>query len=182
MVKGQVISGEFGKILIRQKSDKKIELGELLVAQTDGGKVILQVFDLVYGSQISLLNRELISGLKLEEENDLEFMDPELRNYTLAYLKPLIYVGEDVRLCKTLPKFFSEVRAITENDLKFLIKPNNPIFIGKLRSGSKIMDVDINLDGEKVFSHHILIPGTTGKGKSVLLKCMVGLLNPDSGT
>ncbi len=173
MVKGQVISGEFGKILIRQKSDKKIELGELLVAQTDGGKVILQVFDLVYGSQISLLNRELISGLKLEEENDLEFMDPELRNYTLAYLKPLIYVGEDVRLCKTLPKFFSEVRAITENDLKFLIKPNNPIFIGKLRSGSKIMDVDINLDGEKVFSHHILIPGTTGKGKSVLLKVML---------
>ena len=30
--------------------------------------------------------------------------------------------------------------------------------------------MDINLDGRKIFSHHILIPGTTGRGKSVLLK------------
>ena len=108
MIKGQVISGEFGKILIRQKSDKSLELGELLVADTEDKKVILQVFSLLYGSQISDKNLELISGLKLEEENNLEFMDPKLRNYTLAQLKPLVTTDETgSKLCKTLPSFFS---------------------------------------------------------------------------
>ena len=57
--------------------------------------------------------------------------------------------------------------------MKFLTTPQNPLFIGKLRSGSKILDVDISLPGDMVFAHHILIPGTTGRGKSVLLKVML---------
>ncbi len=173
-IKGQVISGEFGKILIRQKSEKKLELGELLVADSEKSSIILQVFSLLYGSQISQQNRELISGLKLEEDNDLEFLDPNLRNYTLAYIKPLARTGKKgLKLCKSLPSFFSSVRDINKNDLKFMGSPIKPLFIGNLRSGSKNMDVPVNLDGEKVFSHHILIPGTTGRGKSVLLKNML---------
>jgi len=169
MIKGQVISGEFGRILIRQKSDKDIELGELLIADTADGKILLQVFDLLYGSQISQQNLELLSGLKLEEDSSLEFMDPKLRNYNLIAAKNMISLrGNSASVCKTLPSFFSEVREVTNDDLRFLTKPKNPLFIGKLRSGSKIMDVDICLDGEKVFAHHILIPATTGRGKSNL--------------
>tara|TARA_Y100000034_G_scaffold39094_2_gene48169 strand:- start:5462 stop:7045 length:1584 start_codon:yes stop_codon:yes gene_type:complete len=171
MIKGQVISGDFGKIIIRQKSDQKIELGELLIANTPTGKVLMQVYDLLFGSQISQQNLELMSGLKLEQETDLEFLEPELRNYNLALLKPMIFIGgKGAILCKTLPKFFSQVREITSEDLSFLSMPKKSILFGKLRSGSKTLDVNINLDGEKVFSHHILIPGTTGRGKSVLLK------------
>ena len=59
IIKGQVISGEFGKILIRQKSDQNLELGELLVSESKDNKIILQVFDLLYGSQISQQNLEL---------------------------------------------------------------------------------------------------------------------------
>ena len=170
MVKGQVISGEFGKIIVRQKSDKDIELGELLVADTKGGKIILQAHDLVYGSQISQLNLELMSGLKLEENTELDFMDGKLRNYTLSLLNPLLYVHpKGTRLCKTLPHFFSEVREIKKEDLSFLTKPKNPLYFGKLRSGSNVLDVDIYLNGADVFSHHILIAGTTGRGKSVLV-------------
>jgi hypothetical protein len=174
MIKGQVISGELGKILIRKKSEKDLEIGELLISDTKNSKILLQVYSLLYGSQISQQNLELISGLKLEEENDLEFLDPKLRNYTLAYLKPMITLDEKgSKLCKSLPSFFSSVREITKDDLKFLTTPKNPLFLGKLRSGSKILDVDISLPGEKTFSHHILIPGTTGRGKSVLLKVML---------
>lgn len=104
----------------------------------------------------------------------MQFMEPKLRNYALAYLKPMIASDEKgFYLCKSLPEFFSTVREITKEDLKFLDKPKNPLFFGKLRSGSKVLDVDINLPGEEVFSHHILIPGTTGRGKSVLLKNML---------
>ncbi len=92
MVKGRVLSGEYGGILVRQKSDEKIELGELLISDTPDGKILLQVFDLIYGSQISQLNLELISGMKLEEDSDMEMMDANLRNYNLARMKSLALV------------------------------------------------------------------------------------------
>lgn len=171
MIKGQVISGEFGNILIRQKSGENIELGELLIAESADRKILMQVVDLVYGSQISQSNLELISGMRLEEGNELEFMDGELRNYNLAKLKNMITIkGENAVASKDLPGFFSEVREVEKEDLKFLTRPKNPLYIGKLRSGSKVLDLDIFLEGDLVFCHHILIPGTTGRGKSVLVK------------
>ncbi len=170
LIKGQVISGEFGKIIARQKSGEPIELGELLIADSGDGKILLQVYDLVYASQISQQNLELIAGMKLEEETEFELFDPNLRNYMLAMMKTLVTIkGKDAFVSKSLPKFFSEVREVNEQDLSFLTKPKNPLFVGNLRSGSKLLDVSIYLDGEKVFSHHILIAGTTGRGKSVLV-------------
>jgi DNA helicase HerA-like ATPase len=167
VIKGQVISGEYGNILIRQKADQKIELGELLVGETKDDKILLQAINLLYGSQISQQNLELISGMKLEDNEEINFMDAELRNYNLAMLKNLITINEDkARVCKKLPAFFSSVREITEEDLKFLTQPKNPLFIGNLRSGSKVLDFPIYLDGKDVLSHHILVPATTGRGKS----------------
>jgi len=168
-LKGQIISGEFGKICVRQKSSEEIELGELMVVDTPDGRILLQVYDLVFGSQMSQQNLELVSGIKLEEDNNLELFDPELRNYNLAFLKPLIATsGKDAKLCKVLPKFFSPVREVGREDLEFLTKPKNPLFVGNLRSGSKMLDVEIFLPGEDVLSHHILVPATTGRGKSNL--------------
>ncbi len=170
MIKGQVISGGFSKIVVREKSDQKLEIGELLVADTDNSKILLQVYDLIYGSQISQQNLELISGMNLEENTNFNFMDAEIRNYNLALMKNLITISTDkAKICKKLPGFFSTVRQIEKVDLGFLTKPKNPLFAGKLRSGSKTLDVDIFLDGSKVFAHHILVAGTTGRGKSVLL-------------
>ncbi len=168
MVKGQVISGKFGEIIIRQKSDEEFELGELLIAEKDNTKILLQIYELAYGSQISEQNLELISGMKLEENTNIDFFDEKLRNYKLAFAKNLITINEDnVKTSKILPGFFSEVREIKEQDLPFLKKPDNPLFIGNLRSGSKVMDLSIFLQGKDVLSHHVLIPASTGKGKSL---------------
>src|SRR3989338_3464429 len=170
ITKGQVISGEVGKILVRQKSSQKIELGELLIADTSEGKILMQVFDLIYGSQISQQNLELISGFSLEDNKNFDFMDPNLRNYMLARLKSLAAIKNNKAfVSKQMPNFFSEVREVAKDDLSFLTKPENPLFIGNLRSGSKILDVPIYLQGNQVLSHHILIAGTTGRGKSVLV-------------
>ncbi len=170
LIKGQVISGEFGKVIARQKSGESIEIGELLVADSNDGKILLQVFDLIYASQISQQNLELISGMKLEENADFELFDPNLRNYKLALMKSLVALRDKKAfVSKSLPEFFSEIREVQENDLSFLTKPKNPMFVGNLRSGSKTLNFPIYLDGEKVFSHHILIAGTTGRGKSVLV-------------
>lgn len=169
-IKGQVISGEYGRIVARQKSGEGIEIGELMVAEAKDSKILLQVYDLVYGSQISQQNLEMISGMKLEENTEFELFDADLRNYTLAMMKSLVTIKDkNAFVSKSLPTFFSEVRELKEGDLSFLAKPKNPLFLGSLRSGSKLLDVPICLDGEKAFSHHILIAGTTGRGKSVLV-------------
>ncbi len=174
MIKGQVIFGKFGEIQIRQKSDAKIELGEMLIATNGDDKILLQAFDMMYGSQVSRENLELISGMVMEENADLEFMEPHIRNYNIAMLKNLITIsGKTAKTSKTLPSFFSEVREVKKEDLAFLTKPKNPLFVGNLRSGSKVLDVDLFLPGEEVFSHHILIPATTGRGKSNLTSCML---------
>ena len=174
MVKGQVISGKFGEIIIRQKSDEEFELGELLIAEKDNTKILLQIYELAYGSQISEQNLELISGMKLEENTDIDFFNEKLRNYKLAFAKNLITINKDnIKTAKILPGFFSEVREIKEEDLPFLKKPDNPLFIGNLRSGSKVMDLSIFLQGKDVLSHHVLIPASTGKGKSNLTSVML---------
>ncbi|MDP7140786.1 MAG: ATP-binding protein [Candidatus Woesearchaeota archaeon] len=174
MTKGQVISGEFGKILVREKANQEIELGELLIADTKEGKILLQVFDLLYGSQLSQSNLEMVSGINLEEDTDQEFMDAHLRNYNLARMKNLITIKDNKAvICKSLPNFFSPVRQITKEDLSFITKPAKPLYLGNLRSGSKMLDVEIFLPGERVFQHHVLIAASTGKGKSNLMNCML---------
>ncbi len=170
-MKGLIISGDFSRIIVRQKTHETIELGELLVAEVGDEKILLEVFDLHYGSQISQPNLELMSGLKLELENDLELLDPQLRQYILVHCKPLITL--QATACKILPSFFSSVREIKKEDLAFLSVPDNPLQLGFLRSGSKVIDVPVYADGEKIFSHHLLISGTTGRGKSVLMTTLL---------
>ncbi len=169
-MKGMIVSGGFGSILVREKSDNKLELGELLVSDSLNGKILLQVFDLFYGSQLTQQNLELISGLRLEEDASLQLMDEHIREYVLARVKNLIFIQNNkISSCKTLPSVFSFVREVKSEDLTFLTRPENPLFLGFLRSGSKVLDVPIFVDGVKAFSHHLLICGTTGRGKSVFM-------------
>lgn len=170
MTKGLIIGGEFGNILVRQKNESSLELGELLIAENEKGRIILQVFDLLYGSQLSQTNLELASGLKLEEDESLELLDPKLRNYVLARLKTLAFTNNNLASsAKTLPAFFTKVRELERNDVSFLVAPNFPLMLGRLRSGSKVLDVPVCIDGKKTLSHHILVTGTTGRGKSVFM-------------
>jgi DNA helicase HerA-like ATPase len=175
-VVGQIVGGKTAKILVREKSGKRIELGDLLVVEDDTGFLIMQVYNLAYGSQVPQQVLELLAGLKLEGYGtDLTFLEPELRNYVVAEVKALakVYGNGEVRIPKELPRFFSAVRRVRENDLFFLTKPNYPVYLGKVRSGSKVLNVDVFLNGMEAFTHHILIPATTGRGKSNLVKVML---------
>lgn len=171
VAQGIIISGQFGDICIREKNNNPIELGELLIAEKNDTKILLHVFDLIYGSQLDQHQLELISGLKLEEDPTLNFMDQPLRSYVLAKAKNLITLHNNKAIaCKTLPAFFSTTRDVTAQDLTFLTTPQNALTFGQLRSGSKTINVPVTLNGKEVFSHHVLVSGTTGKGKSILMK------------
>ncbi len=178
MIKGQVIGGDFGRIAIRQKHGSKLEIGEVLVAESGDSKMLLQVYDLTYASQLSSQNIEMISGMMIEQEEEFSFMEPELRNYKVAYAKSLLLISDgvtadDPSISKTLPDFFSQVRSLTEKDLSFMKSPKKPIFMGNVRSGSELLDIPVELDGSSVLSHHILIAATTGRGKSNLTSCVL---------
>jgi len=174
-VVGSVISGKHGSILIRQKSGAEVELGDLLLVKHKDASILLQVYDVVYGSQIPGKHLEMISGMKLEGYGaDLDFMDPALRNYVLVQVKAVAKIEDNrVRIPKTLPPFMGNVRHVTKEDFDFLTKPSNPVFLGNIRSGSKVLEVPVYLDGLKAFTHHIIVPATTGRGKSNLVKVML---------
>jgi len=173
-VKGQVIGGRFNEVLARQKTGANLQLGELLVADLGSEKVLLQVYDLLYGSQIPSQYLEMISGMSLEEGTDVQLIDEELRTYKLALLKNLLMIKSNGAVAaKELPPTFSNLREPTKEDLSFLTVQKKPFFLGDLRSGTKRLAVPITLDAESVFSHHVLIVGTTGKGKSVLMSNLI---------
>jgi uncharacterized protein len=178
-IAGQVVGGTVTNILVRQKSDQSIELGDLLVSDSDDGSyLILKVNDLQYGSQVPLPVRELAAGMRLEGySSGVDFMDPKLRNYVCASVKPIAKVfpkNDLVKIPKVMPTFFTSVRFATEKDLAFLsVPPKNPVYLGKVRSGSKVLEVKMYLNGDDAFTHHILIPATTGRGKSNLLKVIL---------
>ncbi|MFH1173736.1 MAG: ATP-binding protein [archaeon] len=174
VVKGQVIAGRFNEVIARQKSGEEFQLGELVIADMQGKKSLLQVYDLLYGSQLPQQHLEMISGLSMDEQADVSLIDEELRTYKLAILKNLLTLeGKTATTAKELPEAFSPLREPTTADLQFLLDQYKPFFLGNLRSGSKTLDLPITLDAEQVFSHHVLIVGTTGKGKSVLMSNLI---------
>ena len=175
---GQVVGGSFGDIVIRQKAGTNLEIGDLMVSEENGSFLILQVFQLEYGSQIQDKMQQMMSGVNLEQGVvDANFYEPDFVNYVLARIKPLARVykeNNDVKIPKSLPSFFNKLRLITKDDLEFLQKEKDSVFVGYIRSGSKVIkEAEVWLPAEDVFSHHMLIPATTGRGKSNLVKTIL---------
>jgi len=165
---GQIIGGSYGEILIRQKSGEKIELGDLLVADD----ILLQVIDLEYGSLLEHRDLARISGMQLEGYGSTEIHEKEVRNFILVRAKPVFDLKKR-SIPKHLPEFFHVLRRAKEEDFQFLEMPENPLYLGKIRSGSKVLNVPVYVDGKSVLTHHILIPATTGRGKSNLVKVIL---------
>ena len=174
MGKGMVIGGGSSAVLVRQKHGEILELGELLLCGEGSTRYLLQVVDLVYGSQLTQQHLELISGLQLEEDPSFGLVDKHLRSYVIAKLKPVVtIIDRQAFMTKSLPEFMTEIRGVIASDVSFITEPPHPLLLGDLRSGSKALSVPVALPGRDVISHHILISATTGKGKSNLASFML---------
>ena len=181
---GSFVSGSFVKLILRKKSDEEFELGQLCVAGSDlNDYSIFQIKDLYYGSQIPDNSLELMAGYGLEYEgSNLKIYETELRNYILAHARELISVKRNQKtkkynlsIPKKLPKFFSDIYELEERHLEFFREEQieSPLSLGKVRSGSNIMDIEVKVDASEVLKHHILIPAATGRGKSNLVKTIL---------
>ncbi|MBS3817400.1 MAG: ATP-binding protein [Candidatus Thermoplasmatota archaeon] len=172
---GQIVGGEYGEVLIRQKSGETIEIGDLLSIED----VILQILDLEYGSLLEQNDIERMSGMELEGYEETSLMEEEIRNYIYAKAKPLVRIKDGkARIPKVLPSFFGNLERVSQEDFDFLEEPENSLYLGKVRSGSQVLNVPIHINGKEALSHHIMIPATTGRGKSNLVKVMLWHLIP----
>ena len=179
MIIGQIVGGTDRSLVIREKKGVNLELGDLVTVEDGGRKYIYMVSVLEYGSLVEDDRLLTSAGSMLEGTNpNVEIPDKDLRLFRKVTLGPLIEVktesGETRAMTpRSLPLFFSKARAITEEDFSFLKKPKNEIFLGRIRSGSKVLDFNYYLDGDDLLSHHALISAQTGRGKSNLVKVML---------
>ena len=160
------MSGSFSNVIVRVRKDMRVELGQLLIAESGDTKYLLQVYDLQYGSQLSQQNLEMMAGLSMEYTSEVDIIDPHLRTYHMAYLKPLLILGTHPKTCKVLPQTFSTVRFVTDEDLAFMLRPRDAVEMGSLRNGDMQSKVKVFMPARDMFTHHVLVAASTGKGKS----------------
>ncbi len=156
---GVVVGGSYESILIRENKDRRIEIGDLLVAKENDRKILLKVSSLRFGEG--------------EENHSLPINYAEIP--TVATARPVIVMSPGgIVPAKIIPRLGSEVVYASRDDLEPLTGSDGKgIYLGKLRSGSKIIDLDLFLNGEDLFTQHVLVAATTGRGKSNLLKTMI---------
>ncbi|HEC96478.1 MAG TPA: ATP-binding protein [Euryarchaeota archaeon] len=167
---GRIISGNTGLLIARKHSRERVELGELVVAPLNNeSKLLLQVVDIGYSSQLDKKLLEFIAGISVEHGESIDEFGKELRYYELLSLTPLLEIRDsNVSAPRVLPSIFTPIYRVDSKDLWFL--GGKGISLGFIRSGSNVLDIEAKLPVEKMLSHHVLITGTTGRGKSVLMK------------
>lgn len=148
-----------------------VELGTLLMYRGDRN-VLLKVigFDQVSGMEESRLVERALNQAKRASPHPLMPMSEPT--------KLIIRLKVVADLTEGRPKPFkgylkpdSFLEEPRPEDLEFLTKGRS--FLGYLRSGSKPLDVKVMVEPVRVFTKHVIISATTGRGKSNLLKVML---------
>ncbi len=176
---GLIAGGRFGEVILRKDSGKQLEIGQLLVYEKAEKKVLFKVYDLVHSSTLPQNAIDMAQGYVREEEGpplSIYDMDEKISYFTKGLLKPLIEIREEgsgtqILGPKSMPSWWEGVREVRTSDLYFL--QGDGTYLGKLRNGSRVMDIDIKLPTDKLIPHHVLIAASTGKGKSNLVKVML---------
>jgi len=176
---GVVSGGDFQGIIIRKDSDRNLEMGQLLVYEEGKRNIIIKVYNLLYGSTLPQPVIDTAQGYVREgsgPELSMYEEDEKVAYFLRGVAKPLLeVVGEAgqwrISLPKSLPAWWTGVREATEADFGFLRQEGT--FMGKLRSGSKVLQKDVMLPTEALLTHHVLVAASTGKGKSNLVKVML---------
>lgn len=173
---GEVVGGTLDAVIIREAGPDILEAGNLLVWDGRDHGIILQVFGLEHGSQADARTREMMAGMDLGGGAATELYEPGFSDYVLARARPVVMLkGGRPLKPKRMPPVFGKVRRVAAPDLAFLPGPGPGRFlVGHVRSGSSVVEgADLHMDAASVLSHHVLVPATTGRGKSNLVKCMM---------
>jgi DNA helicase HerA-like ATPase len=175
---GKVIGGSVSeKIFIRLHSDAEIDVGDILIIGDKKSTFYVKVIDMGIASLIPGQFIEDMAGQKLEHDLEYDLYDEKDRFYKVCRAKTLKVRKDRFVPPRTMPNFFSDVMKVNEKDFDFL-KNLGEIPIGRLRLGTKDINVTISLPAEKLISHHMLVVAATGKGRSNFAKVFASGLLP----
>ena len=158
-----------------------VDFGDILVVEGEQkDRFYIRVYDFKVKSRWSGLNGVNYLMSKLDEsgqvvnQDELDFYLGGNHTVKLAMAEQLCYADPARQLYnpKTCPDFFAEVRSLGEEDKELLAEIGGDLEIGYLKGGRGISPFPVGICGSKSIPEHMGIFGTTGSGKSNLVKVL----------
>lgn len=171
--------GTYVEFVVAPNED--VDFGDILVIEGKHGDLFyIRAYDFKVKSKWSDINGVNYLMSKLDEQGEVQNQE-ELDFYLGG--NHTVKVGMAEQLCyadannhlfnpKTCPDFFAEVRGLTKDDTLLLAELKGDLEIGCLKSGREVMSLPVGIYGEKAIGEHIGVFGTTGSGKSNLIKVL----------
>lgn len=180
--------GTYVEFVVAPNQD--VDFGDILVVEgKNGDRFYIRSYDFKVKSRWSGINNVgyLMSKLndegQVENQEELEFYLGGNHTVKIGMAEQLCYADSRGSLFnpKTCPDFFCEVRGLSPDDTVLLSEMKGDLEIGFLKTGRGILKLPVGIYGAKAITEHIGIFGTTGSGKSNLVKVLAGSVI-DSGS
>lgn len=163
--------------------DQDVDFGDILVVEgKNGERFYIRAYDFKVKSRWSGINgvNYLMSKLdgegRVENQEELDFYLGGNHTVKIGMAEQLCYADGEGHLYnpKTCPDFFCEVRSLRQDDTALLSEMKGDLEIGFLKTGRGVMKLPVGIYGSKAITEHIGVFGTTGSGKSNLVKVLAG--------
>ncbi len=173
--------GTYVEFVVAPQQD--VDFGDILVVEgKNSDRFYIRAYDFKVKSRWSGLNNVgyLMSKLdengQTENQEELDFYLGGNHTVKIGMAEQLCYVNDQGNLHnpKTCPDFFCEVRTLSDDDSALLSEMKGDLEIGFLKSGRDVMKLPVGIYGSKAITEHIGVFGTTGSGKSNLVKVLAG--------
>ena len=161
--------------------DQDVDFGDILVVEgKNNDRFYIRAYDFKVKSRWSGLNNVGYLMSKLDEsgqvqnQEELDFYLGGNHTVKIGMAEQLCYADGQHHLYnpRTCPDFFCEVRGLSGDDTALLAEMKGDLEIGYLKSGRGVLDLPVGIYGAKAITEHVGIFGTTGAGKSNLVKVL----------
>ncbi len=162
--------------------DQDVDFGDILVVEgKNGDRFYIRVYDFKVKSRWSNMNGVNYLMGKLDEHGQIAnreefefYLGGPQHKSKVAMAEQLCYADPNGCLFnpRTCPDFFDEVRGLSAEDTVLLEEMKGDLEIGYLKTGREVSQMSIGIYGHKAITEHIGIFGTTGAGKSNLVKVL----------
>jgi len=161
--------------------NQDVDFGDILVIEgKNNDRFYIRAYDFKVKSRWSGINgvgylmSKLDENGQVENQEDLDFYLGGNHTVKIGMAEQLCYADEGGHLLnpKTCPDFFCQVRALSPQDTSLLAEMKGDLEIGFLKSGRGILNMPVGIYGSKAITEHIGVFGTTGSGKSNLMKVL----------
>ncbi|MBP2653859.1 MAG: hypothetical protein H6Q73_1428 [Firmicutes bacterium] len=163
--------------------NQNVDFGDILVVEgKDGDRFYIRAYDFKVKSRwsgisnVGYLLGKLDNDGQVENQEELDFYLGGNHTVKIGMAEQLCYADGQGNLYnpKTCPDFFCEVRGLSADDSELLSEMKGDLELGFLKSGRGVLELPVGIYGSKAITEHIGIFGTTGTGKSNLVKVLAG--------